>query len=292
MNIRSFCGSKRLIAAIMVLVAMYMPSVNAVNNNLNHIEMEQSDNKDIIVELKTTLGDIKLLLYGDTPLHMNNFVKLVNEGFYDGLLFHRVINDFMIQGGDPNSKNAPSGKLLGDGSPAYKIDAEFVYPRHFHKRGALAAAREGDNVNPEKKSSSSQFYIVTGRKFSPAQLDQMQSQRLMMQKKSIFNDLTMQNRDSIMTLRRNQDLAGLQQLQENLIKQTEALAAEKPDTLTAEQREAYVNVGGTPHLDGSYTVFGEVISGMDVVDLIQKVETDQNDRPKEDVRIISAKVVK
>lgn len=292
MNIRSFCGSKRLIAAIMVLVAMYMPSVNAVNNNLNHIEMEQSDNKDIIVELKTTLGDIKLLLYGDTPLHMNNFVKLVNEGFYDGLLFHRVINDFMIQGGDPNSKNAPSGKLLGDGSPDYKIDAEFVYPRHFHKRGALAAAREGDNVNPEKKSSSSQFYIVTGRKFSPAQLDQMQSQRLMMQKKSIFNDLTMQNRDSIMTLRRNQDLAGLQQLQENLIKQTEALAAEKPDTLTAEQREAYVNVGGTPHLDGSYTVFGEVISGMDVVDLIQKVETDQNDRPKEDVRIISAKVVK
>ncbi|MBO4995079.1 MAG: peptidylprolyl isomerase [Muribaculaceae bacterium] len=254
--------------------------------------MEQSDNKDIIVELKTTLGDIKLLLYGDTPLHMNNFVKLVNEGFYDGLLFHRVINDFMIQGGDPNSKNAPSGKLLGDGSPDYKIDAEFVYPRHFHKRGALAAAREGDNVNPEKKSSSSQFYIVTGRKFSPAQLDQMQSQRLMMQKKSIFNDLTMQNRDSIMTLRRNQDLAGLQQLQENLIKQTEALAAEKPDTLTAEQREAYVNVGGTPHLDGSYTVFGEVISGMDVVDLIQKVETDQNDRPKEDVRIISAKVVK
>lgn len=292
MNIRSFCGSKRLIAAIMVLVAMYMPSINAVNNNLNHIEMEQSDNKDIIVELKTTLGDIKLLLYGDTPLHMNNFVKLVNEGFYDGLLFHRVINDFMIQGGDPNSKNAPAGKLLGDGSPDYKIDAEFVYPRHFHKRGALAAAREGDNVNPEKKSSSSQFYIVTGRKFSPAQLDQMQSQRLMMQKKSIFNDLTMQNRDSIMTLRRNQDLAGLQQLQENLIKQTEALAAEKPDTLTAEQREAYVNVGGTPHLDGSYTVFGEVISGMDVVDLIQKVETDQNDRPKEDVRIISAKVVK
>lgn len=292
MNIRSFCGSKRLIAAIMVLVAMYMPSVNAVNNNLNHIEMEQSDNKDITVELKTTLGDIKLLLYGDTPLHMNNFVKLVNEGFYDGLLFHRVINDFMIQGGDPNSKNAPAGKLLGDGSPDYKIDAEFVYPRHFHKRGALAAAREGDNVNPEKKSSSSQFYIVTGRKFSPAQLDQMQSQRLMMQKKSIFNDLTMQNRDSIMTLRRNQDLAGLQQLQENLIKQTEALAAEKPDTLTAEQREAYVNVGGTPHLDGSYTVFGEVISGMDVVDLIQKVETDQNDRPKEDVRIISAKVVK
>lgn len=292
MNIRSFCGSKRLIAAIMVLVAMYMPSVNAVNNNLNHIEMEKSDNKDIIVELKTTLGDIKLLLYGDTPLHMNNFVKLVNEGFYDGLLFHRVINDFMIQGGDPNSKNAPAGKLLGDGSPDYKIDAEFVYPRHFHKRGALAAAREGDNVNPEKKSSSSQFYIVTGRKFSPAQLDQMQSQRLMMQKKSIFNDLTMQNRDSIMTLRRNQDLAGLQQLQENLIKQTEALAAEKPDTLTAEQREAYVNVGGTPHLDGSYTVFGEVISGMDVVDLIQKVETDQNDRPKEDVRIISAKVVK
>ncbi len=182
--------------------------------------------------------------------------------------------------------------MLGDGSPDYKIDAEFVYPKHFHKRGALAAAREGDNVNPEKKSSGSQFYIVTGKKFNPAQLDQMEHQRLQMQKKAIFEELTMNNRDSIMTLRRKFDQAGLQKLQEELIKETEAKAAANPDSLTAEQREAYMTVGGTPHLDGAYTVFGEVLEGMDVVDKIQKVETDRNDRPVEDVRIISARIVK
>lgn len=247
--------------------------------------------KDVKVELTTSEGKIVLLLYGDTPAHTANFVKLVNEGFYNGLLFHRVINDFMIQGGDPDSRGAAKGKMLGSGDVDYKIDAEFVYPRHFHKRGALAAAREGDGVNPEKKSSGCQFYLVTGKVYTTQQLDQMDSRRVMQQKQNIFNGLVRENRDSIMAMRRAKDEAGLTALQEKLVGQTEKIAAEAPDTLTAEQRAAYSSVGGTPHLDGSYTVFGEVIEGMDVVDRIQKVETDGNDRPTEDVKILSAKVL-
>lgn len=251
-----------------------------------------SDKKDVTVELTTSMGNIRLLLYGDTPKHLDNFVKLVNEGYYDGLLFHRVINDFMVQTGDPTSRNAPAGKMLGMGDPDYKIDAEFVYPKHFHKRGALAAAREGDSTNPAKQSSGSQFYIVTGKTYTGPQLDQMDARRIMQQKQAIFNSLVQEHRDTIMSLRRERNQAALQELQDKLIAQTDSMAAQAPDTLTAAQREAYSTVGGTPHLDGSYTVFGEVIEGMDVVDRIQKTETDANDRPVSDVRIISAKVVR
>ncbi|MCI9607339.1 MAG: peptidylprolyl isomerase [Muribaculaceae bacterium] len=249
-------------------------------------------NKDVLVDLNTTMGDIRILLYGDTPRHLENFVKLVDSGFYDGVLFHRVINDFMVQTGDPTSKNAPKGKMLGMGDPDYKIEAEFVYPKHFHKRGALAAAREGDSVNPEKKSSGSQFYIVTGKVYNEGQLNQMDARRIQQQKQEIFNSLVMQHRDTIMALRRDKNQAALQELQDKFIAQTDSAAAAAPDTLTAEQREAYSTVGGTPHLDGSYTVFGEVVSGMEVVDKIQKAETDPNDRPLDDIKIISAKVVR
>ena len=247
---------------------------------------------DVIVDIHTTMGDIRVRLFGDTPKHQANFVKLVNEGFYDGVLFHRVINDFMVQTGDPDSKNAPKGAMLGSGDPDYQLDAEFVYPRHFHKRGALAAARQGDQVNPEKKSSGSQFYIVTGKTYNDAQLDQMDRQRAMMQQKAIFDRLVAEQRDTIMAMRRARDQAGLQALQEKLIERTEAEAATlAPDTLTPLQREAYRTEGGTPHLDGAYTVFGEVISGMDVVDRIQKAETDPNDRPVDDIRITSMQIV-
>ena len=247
--------------------------------------------KDVIVEMNTTEGPVKILLYGDTPRHLENFVKLVNQGFYDGLLFHRVINDFMIQGGDPDSKNAPAGKMLGSGDPGYTIEAEFVYPRHFHKRGALAAAHEGDSTNPAKASSGSQFYIVTGKTYTPAQLDQMEQRMRLEQQKSVFSTLASQHRDSIMSMRRNRDQAGLAALQEQLIKESDSIVSRNPVKLTDEQRSAYSTVGGTPHLDGAYTVFGEVLEGMDVVDKIQKVETDRNDRPLSDVRIISMKVV-
>jgi cyclophilin family peptidyl-prolyl cis-trans isomerase len=167
---------------------------------------------ETIVLLKTTMGEMKIKLYNETPLHRNNFIKLVNEKYYDGLLFHRVINNFMIQGGDPESRNAPAGKQLGMGGPGYTIPAE-ILPQFKHKKGAVAAARMGDQVNPKRESSGSQFYIVH-------------------------------------------------------------------------------NNEGTPHLDGAYTVFGEVISGMEVIDKIANVRTAPGDRPIEDVKIISASIVK
>lgn len=253
---------------------------------------QKTENGDVLVDMHTTMGDVRLLLYGDTPKHLENFVRLTNEGYYDGVLFHRVINDFMVQSGDPDSKTAKPGQMLGEGDPDYQIDAEFVYPRHFHKRGALAAARQGDSVNPEKKSSGSQFYVVTGKVYPDEQLDMMDQRRVQEQMRSIFDRLVRQNRDSIMELRDRGDEEGLRALQEKLIAQTEKEASAAPDTLTAAQREAYSTVGGTPHLDGNYTVFGEVVSGMDVIDKIQKAETDGNDRPVDDIRIISMKVVK
>lgn len=252
----------------------------------------QTDSNSVVVDITTTLGDIKVLLYGDTPKHRDNFVKLVNEGFYDGVLFHRVINEFMVQTGDPDSKTAAPGQMLGSGDPGYTLEAEFVYPKHFHKRGALAAARTGDEANPERRSSGSQFYIVTGKAYNDGQLDQMEKQMQMMQQQDIFNKLVAERRDTVMALRRNRDQAGLQKLQEELIAITEKRAAENPVKLTAEQRQAYTTVGGTPHLDGAYTVFGEVLEGMDVVDKIQKVETGAADRPVNDVKIIKMSIEK
>lgn len=248
-------------------------------------------NGDVKVLLHTSLGDITLLLYGDTPRHRDNFIKRVESGDYDGVLFHRVINEFMIQTGDPDSKNAPKGKMLGAGDSGTEIEAEILFPTHFHHRGAIAAARTGDSVNPEKKSSGSQFYIVTGKRFSPGQLDQMERRAVMQHKQDVFNRLASEHRDSIMTLRRNRDAAGLQALQEQLAQETEQLTASDTTYYTPEMREMYINNGGTPHLDGAYTVYGRVLEGMDVVEKIEKVETDANDRPIEDVSIISAKVL-
>lgn len=250
-----------------------------------------ADAKDVKVLISTSMGDITVLLYGDTPLHRDNFLKLVGDSYYDGVLFHRVINNFMIQTGDPDSKGAPAGKRLGMGGPGYQIDAEILFPTHFHKRGALAAARSGDNVNPERKSSGSQFYIVTGKTYNEATLDQLEQQMQMQNKQQIFNSLAAEHKDSIMAMRRNRDQAGLTALQEELVAKTEKMAAENPVKLTPAQREAYSTVGGAPHLDGTYTVFGEVIDGMDVVDRIEKVATDAADRPTEDVKILSVKVI-
>ena len=254
--------------------------------------MTETDKNDMIVNISTTMGDIKVLLYGDTPKHRDNFIKLVNEGFYNGTLFHRVINEFMVQAGDPESKGAPAGKRLGAGGPGYNIEAEIVYPKHFHKRGALAAARQGDNVNPDRKSSGSQFYIVTGKAYSEAQLAQMEKQMQMMKQQEIFNRLASERRDTIMQLRRNSDHAGIQKLQEELIAITEAEAAKNPVKFTDEQKKAYTEIGGTPHLDNQYTVFGEVLEGLDVVEKIEKVPTLPGDRPKDDVKILNITVEK
>ena len=238
------------------------------------------------LKIKTTEGDIVIRLYDETPRHRDNFLKLAKNGYFNGTLFHRVIKDFMIQGGDPDSKNAPKGKILGTGGPDYTIPAEFVYPRYFHKRGALSAARTGDEVNPDRESSGSQFYIVWGKIYKPAELKQMERQMAMQQEQEVFNLLAKEHREEIMEFRRNRDQAGLQTLQEQLIEETKKICKQKgKPTFTTEQTEAYTTVGGTPFLDNQYTVFGEVEEGINVVERIQNRKTDRNDRPTEDVKM-------
>jgi len=237
------------------------------------------------VLIETSLGNITVCLYNETPQHRDNFIKLVKSGYYNDLLFHRVIKDFMVQGGDPDSKGAPAGKQLGAGGPGYTIPAEFVYPKYFHKKGALAAARQADQVNPKKASSGSQFYIVTGQKYTADQFAQLEEQKLMSAKQAYFNSLAAQRQSYIRQLYQAQDNAGLQKLQDQLIEDMEKhFAANPPAPLyTEEQKQVYMTVGGTPFLDNEYTVFGEVVEGLDVVDKIQAVETASGDRPKTDV---------
>jgi peptidyl-prolyl cis-trans isomerase B (cyclophilin B) len=196
--------------------------------------------------MQTTMGDIVIRLSDSTPLHRDNFLKLVKKGYYDSVLFHRVINNFMIQAGDPNSKTAVAGLALGNGGPGYTIPAEFRTTL-FHKKGVIAAARMGDNVNPTKVSSGSQFYIVQGKTFTEPGLDSLETMRLNGRK------------------------------------------------IPVSQREVYKTIGGTPHLDQGYTVFGEVVKGLEVVDKIAAVQTSKaqdRDRPLQDVRIIKMKLVK
>ena len=200
------------------------------------------------VLLETTKGNIRIALYDETPQHRDNFLKLTKMGSYDSLLFHRVIKDFMIQSGDIFSKNAKPGQLLGMGDYDYTQEAEFRLPQLFHRRGMVAAAREGDQKNPERRSGASQFYIVWGKVYDDRRLDNIQ-------------------------------------LKLDSITQGEV-------KLTPEMREVYKTIGGAPHLDGQYTVFGEIVEGMDVVEAIQQVSTDKNDRPLDDIRILKATVTK
>ena len=287
-----------LIPVATAMLAMACAGKAESNGNQTETKQETAmtqqtpDTADVRIGVKTTLGSFTVLLYGDTPKHRDNFVKLVNEGYYDSTLFHRVIKDFMVQAGDPDSKNAVPGQHLGAGGPDYKIDAEIVYPRHFHKRGALAAARQGDQVNPMKKSSGSQFYIVTGTNRAPNQIAGLEARMKNSAMQNVFNNLAMQHRDEIIDMQKRGDRAGLQALQDSLIAETEkTVAGMETPALTPEMREAYTTVGGAPHLDGEYTVFGEVIDGMDTIDRIEKAQTDSSDRPKEDIRILSMHVI-
>ncbi len=242
------------------------------------------------VLMKTTLGDIELELYNETPKHKENFLKLIKEGYYDDLLFHRVIPQFMIQGGDPNSKNAEAGQNLGDGGPGYTIPAEFN-PKYIHKKGALAAARQGDQVNPTKASSGSQFYIVQGQTFTSEQLDEMQLR---------INEGKFQSAvRAYLFLPENE--AKLKEAQElsrtnpaalnSYLEQFKDSVNYQEMAYTAEQKEAYTTLGGTPHLDGDYTVFGEVIKGLEIIDKISAVPTGGANRPLEDVKIISVTII-
>lgn len=209
------------------------------------VKLKKKDRKKDI-ELSTTHGIIILRLSDATPMHRDNFLRLVKSRFYDSILFHRVIKGFMIQAGDPNSKTAAAGQPLGNGGPGYTVPAE-IRPGLFHKKGAVAAARMGDNVNPSKASSGSQFYIVHGRTFNDKELDSIEVVRLEGKK------------------------------------------------ISTDRRSYYKTIGGTPQLDGNYTVFGEVVQGLEVVDKIAVTQTSRGtdrDRPLQDARIISAKLVK
>ena len=235
------------------------------------------------VKIQTMLGDIVVRLYDETPIHRDNFVKLVKEGYYDGTLFHRVIKDFMIQGGDPDSKGAPAGKMLGMGGPDYTLEAE-IKDGLFHKRGALAAARQGDEVNPERRSSGSQFYIVLGQVYNEGQIRQFSRQMKMQKVQDVFTKLASEHRAEIMQMRRDRNRAGLQELQDRLAAEAEKQAAGFAG-LTEEQQKVYTTLGGTPHLDGQYTVFGEVEEGLDVVEMIQSSATGRGDRPVDDIEM-------
>ena len=248
--------------------------------------------KETVLKIETSMGDIKVKLYNETPKHRDNFIKLAKDGTYNGTLFHRVIKDFMVQAGDPESKNAPKGKMLGSVDVGYTVPAEFVYPKYFHKKGALSAARQGDEVNPKKESSGCQFYIVTGKVFNDSTLLNMEQQKNQNKVTEAFNALAQKHMKEIYKMRKANDQDGLYALQDTLFIQAEAEAAKQPDFhFTPEQIKAYTTVGGTPHLDGEYTVFGEVVEGMDIVDKIQQVKTDRSDRPEEDVKIINVSVI-
>ena len=217
-----------------LLVLFFAGSIQACSASPNSAAKENQPNQETMVKISTDFGDIVVKLYNETPEHRDNFIKLAKQGYFDGTLFHRVINQFMIQGGDPNSKSAQPGEQVGSGGPGYTLPAE-IQDGLFHKKGALAAARMGDQVNPERRSSGSQFYIVHGRVFHPQELD--------------------------------------------MLEQRSGVA------FSEAQRQVYTTIGGTPHLDNAYTVFGEVVEGLEIVDQIAGVETGFADRPVKDVKM-------
>lgn len=280
----------RIISVFFLFMICVLSLSQGANAQIN-MAKQMANEKETKVVFETTLGNIVVKLYNETPKHRDNFLKVVNDSVYNGVLFHRVIKDFMIQTGDPSSKTAEAGQQLGSGDLGYTVEAEFVYPQYFHKKGALAAARTGDAVNPERRSSASQFYIVTGKSYSPQQVEMMEQRMGDQKKEDIFSGLVRERVDSIRNMQAAGDSLGLEELQNELIALTEAEYAKKPLKFTPAQVEAYTTVGGTPHLDGQYTVFGEVVEGMDVVEKIQQAVTDPADRPVDDIKIISAKVV-
>lgn len=238
-----------LIKTSVLLVLLIVTSSCSLFKNMKETREQK-------VQIETTQGTMIVKLYNETPLHRDNFVKLVKEKFYDGILFHRVIADFMVQAGDPDSRNAQPDTRLGSGGVGYTIPAEFKVPVLYHKRGALSAARTGDQVNPTKASSGCQFYIVTGQTHTEEELDRMLTSKMAR------------------------------------VRRTEAANENPAYSFSVEARSDYQTIGGTPHLDGDYTVFGEVIKGFEVLDKISDAETNSADRPKEDIQIIRMKLVR
>lgn len=272
---------KKIIIYILIVVSSLTES--CATNNIT----------GTIVCIETNYGKITVRLYPETTKHRENFLKLVKSGFYNGLLFHRVIKDFMIQAGDPESKNSKPETDLGSGDVGYTIPAEFIYPKYYHRKGALAAAREGDQVNPERASSGCQFYIVQGKVFTDNQLDEIDIKKSKKLEAKLFQEILKTKQDEVKKyqMERNQDKLDL--IKNSILNQVQAYIKAHPvSKLTPLQREEYKTIGGTPHLDGEYTVFGEVVEGMDIVESISMVKTGRNDRPVEDVKIIRATVLK
>ena len=278
--------SNKILLICLAFIALTACNAGSKRQTNHHMENE----KRTLVKLETTMGNITVALYNETPKHRDNFIKLVKEGVYDSTLFHRVIKQFMIQAGDPDSKNASDTAMLGSGDVGYTIPAEFN-PKFFHKKGVLAAARQGDDVNPEKASSGCQFYIVTGRKFTEPQLLGMENKINEQREEALFDSLARQHMKEIYKMRKAGDNAGLLELQDTLEAQARELAGkEEKFRFTPEQIKAYSTIGGAPHLDGSYTVFGEVTEGMEVVDNIEIAKTNRADRPIENIRILKASI--
>ncbi|RLD31386.1 MAG: peptidylprolyl isomerase [Bacteroidetes bacterium] len=267
---------------IITLVLIFSMSVGCTNPG-------NKKDKEQLVLIETNMGNIKLKLYNQTPLHRDNFIKLTKQGYFDGLLFHRVIKDFMIQTGDPKSKNAKPGDLLGNGGPGYTVPPEFDTSL-FHKKGVLAAAREGDDVNPKKESAGSQFYIVEGNTYTDEELDQVEIRINNMNKKATFFKFIEEEKEKAKENNETFDYSKAQG--EAAIKTGDMYSESAPYKIPATQREVYKTLGGTPHLDQNYTVFGEIVEGLPIVDKISNVVTDEDDRPKTDVRIIKMKLVR
>ena len=248
----------------------------------------QDSKKDFVVTIQTSYGDMVAILYDETPKHKANFVKLAKEHYFDSLLFHRIIQGFMIQGGDPDSKKAQPSQNLGSGGPGYTVDAE-ILPNYFHEKGALSAARLGDQANPQKASSGSQFYVVQGTVLSQADVDNLRfdQNQLMTGLRKMFEDPANKPLlDSLNQLYYSGDMPAYQkhlfQLAPRCEKAT-GLVIIKP--VSEEKAKAYTTMGGAPHLDGQYTVFGKVIKGIEVIDKIAAVQKDGADRPNADIRM-------
>ena len=261
------------------------------------INLSLAQEKEKLVLISTNKGDVKIKLYNETPKHRDNFLKLVDDKFYEGVIFHRVINQFMIQGGDPLSKNTDSTGRVGNGGPGYTLDAEIV-PGLYHKKGALAAARLGDDVNPTKKSSGSQFYIVHGKTFSTTDLDKLTEQKNNQMKQKGFTDFLKKPKnkeysDRFNKIQSERDQAAFKLFIEEVTPLIDVIFESLPKyEYTATQKAIYGTQGGAPYLDGDYTVFGEVIEGIEIVDTIAAVPVDGKSKPLEDVIIEKMKVVK
>ena len=267
---------KKTFTLLSIILAFLIQSCNS-----------SASNNDIHVQIKTSLGDIKVRLYDETPIHRDNFVKLVNSGFYEGVTFHRVIHNFMIQAGNPATK--PNANTLPDSLHTYTIPAEFN-PALFHKRGALAAARQGNEINPYMRTTGTQFYIVQGTKFDEQELDAVEQRINNQIRQAQFRIIIKETVDSIRAAGLSLTDAEIQEAAS--LKMYDYLTSTPEYKLTDEQRNAYISVGGTPFLDATYTVFGEVTEGMEIVDRIAAQPTDHTDKPLNDIVILKMSIIK